>query len=123
MDVYTPPRLEDILPKVQLTFRPLSLIAKDKKPHSDKNGIHTSGAEDLESIPCAQRTPMLHATQIAKGLTSQSYPEISNNNTRTVSAVGRSYITWFSGIRTSDGLTQNSRSNYRVALGHRTILH
>ena len=51
MDVYTPPRLEDILPKVQLTFRPLSLIAKDKKPHSDKNGIHTSGAREQKKFP------------------------------------------------------------------------
>ena len=86
MDVYTPPRLEDILPKVQLTFRPLSLIARDKKPHCDKNGIHTSGARDLDSIPCAQRTHMLHATQSAKGLTSQSSSQIY---TRTTLAVGR----------------------------------
>ena len=91
MDAYTPPRLEDILTKVQLTFRPLSLIARDKKPHCDKNGIQTSGARDLELIPCVQRTPILHATQNAKGLISQSSSQ-ATKSTEAVLAVGHLHL-------------------------------
>ena len=91
MDVYTSPRLEDILTKVQLTFRPLTLIARDKKPHCDKKGIRTSGSRDLELIPCVQRTPILHATQNAKSLISQSSSQ-ATQITEAVLAIGQLHL-------------------------------